>query len=50
MGMVKHCHSQPGWCFVGVKFQPGYRWSKDHFELYTLSSSDSTASNGVIGG
>ncbi len=32
IGTVKHCDPQMEWYFVGVEFQPGYRWSKEHFE------------------
>ena len=31
-GRVKHCDTQMDWHFIGVEFEHGYRWSKEHFE------------------
>ncbi len=30
-GRVKHCDFQPAGYFIGVQFDPGYRWSKADF-------------------
>ncbi len=31
-GRVKHCETQMGWYFIGVEFEPGYRWTKDQYQ------------------
>lgn len=31
-GRIKHCETRMNWYFIGVEFEPGYRWSQEQFD------------------